>query len=821
MFTDGLVAAIWQHSVREWMADSGKGLLFVGASTLFFYLLVKRLVARFEQAEAALRESEERWHHALDGAGEGVWDWQADSRTIYSSPTWRAMLGYGADELDEGAGGWLRRVHPEDRRRVLRHVALHQAGRIPSLNCEHRLRTKAGDYIWVLSRGRIVRRAADGRPLRAIGTQSDITARRATEKRMADELNFNRTILAAAPVGLATFGADGGTLTLNEAAAEILGATPEELLTENYRAWQGWQQHGLVAAADRALQEGAVVAVANRMTNRRGRAMWVEVNFTPFAYGGEQRLLVIGRDTTEQHDSRARLEVLDAALQVAPTAWLITDVRGVIQWVNPAFTKMSGYSLREAVGKKPSLMKSGHHSAGFYRNLWQTLAEGHTWQGEMCNRHRDGRLYYERMTAVPVRDADAKIVHYVAIKEDITERRELERQLARSQRLESIGLIASGIAHDLNNMLAPIMLAVNLIKDTHRDRETVELLDMMKGAAQRGAGVVKQVLTFARGVEGERVELDVRPLVKELVQLARETFPRGIRVELDVPQDELLVEGDVTQLHQVLLNLAVNARDAMPEGGVLRLSARRVELDEAAARQAADLRPGVFVRLAVGDTGTGIPPEVLERIFEPFFTTKPRGKGTGLGLSSAYGIVRSHGGFIEVRSEVGAGTEFGVYIPACQPVPAGRLASAHAVRALAGAGRGVLVVDDEEMIRNVSGHLLRKRGFVVTLAEEGEAALRVLQANPGGFAAAIIDLMMPGMSGYKLAREIRLLAPKLPIIVASGMAGAVEAGDEREILHGLGVRQVLRKPFVEADLMAALAAEIEPTPVSPPGQNKG
>lgn len=811
--TDGLVATIWQHPLREWLADSGKGLLFVAASTLLFYLLVKRLVARFEKAETALRANEERWHYALEGAGEGVWDWNWATRTIYFSPRWKAMLGYEDTEIGDGADAWLKRVHPADRNRVLRLLARHQSGRAARLDCEHRIKTKSGDYIWVLTRGRIVERAADGSPLRAIGTQSDITARRATEAKMADALNLNDTILKAAPVGITTFGADGRTLTANAMAVKCLGATVEESHHGNYHRWEAWREAGLIELADRVLRENAPEAIACRVVNLSGRRIWVDLNFAPFEHGGERRLLLIGRDITAERESRERLDVLDAALQATPSAWVVTDVRGVIEWVNPAFTKISGYTLAEAVGRTPSLLKSGRHTAGFYGNIWQTLAEGRTWQGEICNRHRNGGLYHERMTALPVRDADGKTVHYVAIKEDITERRELEKQLARSQRLESIGLIASGIAHDLNNMLAPIMLAVNLIKDTHRDRETVELLDMMKSAAQRGAGVVKQVLTFARGVEGERVQIDVRPLLKELGQLARETFPRSIRIVLDLPDSELLVEGDVTQLHQVLLNLAVNARDAMPEGGVLTLAARRVVLDEAAVRPAAGMRAGAFVRLAVIDTGTGIPPEVVEQIFEPFYTTKPRGKGTGLGLSSAYGIVRSHGGFIEVRSAVGVGTEFGVVIPAVSRVPTGTEDSLTPSSPLVGAGRRVLVVDDEEIIRVVSGQLLRKRGFVPVAAEEGAAGLRALRTDPAGFSAAIIDLMMPGMSGYKLARELRQVAPTLPIIVASGMVGAVEAGDEREVLTALGVRSVLKKPFTEADLMAALAAELQPAPL--------
>ena len=782
--------------------------LFLAATALVLYAGLWRLVARFEAVETALRLSDERWQFALEGSGEGVWDWDAETEKVFYSSRWKAMLGYAEAEIGDQPEAWVSRIHPEDRARTRRRFLLHLLGKTPAFVCEHRMRTKAGAYIWVLSRGQVLRWSADGRPLRAIGTQSDVTARKDAETRMADALSFNQTILRSSPVAIVAYTADGQTISANEAAVVFFGTTAEGLLRQNFRQLDLWRRHGLLEAADRALKENTVVRHATQVVDADGRPSWCDLTFTPFLFEGEPRLLLMGQDTTQQHATLERLELLDAALAATPTGWVVTDAKGLIEWVNPGFTRLTGYTLAEASGRTLNLLKSGRHAPSFYANLWQAIGDGQIWQGELCNRHKSGSLYYERMTIAPVRDAGGAITHYVAMKEDVTGRHELEQQLARSQRLESIGLLASGIAHDLNNMLAPIMLAISLIKSRHGDRETLELLDMMQGAAQRGAGVVQQVLTFARGVEGERVQVDVRPLVKELAQLARETFPREIRVTVEVPATALLVEGDITQLHQVLLNLAVNARDAMPRGGVLALQAAAKVLDEAGARQAPAGKAGNYVALTVADTGGGIPPEVIEHIFEPFFTTKPRGKGSGLGLSTAYGIVRSHGGFLDVKSTPGTGTQFTVLVPASVKPELARGAQRGRAPRIVGAGRRVLVVDDEASIRLVIGRVLEKLGFAPVEAEDGLHGLKQLLGAPDGFSAAILDLMMPGMNGYNLTREIRRVAPALPIIVVSGMMGDRDVGEDRTLLGTLGVRVVLMKPFSESDLLEALHSEM-------------
>jgi CheY-like chemotaxis protein len=374
--------------------------------------------------------------------------------------------------------------------------------------------------------------------------------------------------------------------------------------------------------------------------------------------------------------------------------------------------------------------------------------------------------------------------------------------------MESIGMLAAGIVHDLNNMLAPIMLALGMIREQHSDPETLEHVQVMELAARRGAAVLRQVLTFARGVEGGRSKLDVGLLLKEVAQMARETFPREIRISLELAPDLRPADGILSQLHQVLLNLAVNARDAMPGGGVLTLHAENLMVDEArAARQITPAKPGVYVRMGIRDTGSGISPEVLEHMFEPFFSTKPRDKGTGLGLSTVFGIVRSHQGFIEVETEQGRGTDICVLLPATESgeVAAGSVPKVEA--RILGDGRRVLVVDDEAAIRQITCRILEKRGFRVTQATDGEEGLARFIAESAGFSAAILDLMMPKMDGYRLAEEIRRRAPSVPILCTTGMSNGSQF-EKGAVLRLLGVHTLLSKPCTEAELLTALQREL-------------
>ena len=510
---------------------------------------------------------------------------------------------------------------------------------------------------------------------------------------------------------------------------------------------------------------------------------------------------------------REQLRLQHSALEAAANAIVITNRDGIIQWVNDAMVRLTGYSREEITGQDMRLFKSGAHDPEFYRRMWQTVLSGGVWHGMLSNRRKDGAEYHEEMTITPVRSREGAITHFIAIKQDVTDRLKLAQQFLRAQRMQSVGLLAGGVAHDLNNVLAPVLMALPLLKAGLTVEQRDHLLQTLEQSVQRGANIVRQVLTFARGVEVRRALVQVRHLIREVVRIAEETFPRDILVRSSLPSELWPLEADPTQIHQVLLNLAVNARDAMPEGGQLTFAGGNVTLTESLEFQDFEIPPGRYVRVSVADTGTGIPPEVVERIFEPFFTTKSPGKGTGLGLSTVLGIIKSHGGLVEVTSTPGSGSTFTVFLPAAPvgtPVPA----PAEIPMPTRGRGETVLVVDDEAAILQVTQSSLQANGYQVLTAREGARALAVFNEHRGSIRAVVTDIMMPVMDGVALARALRQVAPSIPIIAATGLKNPPGERDRVAELRDLGVAHFLYKPFHTEDLLKILDTVLQ-TPGSP------
>jgi two-component system cell cycle sensor histidine kinase/response regulator CckA len=384
------------------------------------------------------------------------------------------------------------------------------------------------------------------------------------------------------------------------------------------------------------------------------------------------------------------------------------------------------------------------------------------------------------------------------INTDVTERRQLESCFLRTQRLESIGTLASGIAHDLNNILSPILISAPMLGEGLGPVEVQRIARNIEISAQRGADIVKQLLTFGRGVEGERTVLSLGQMITEVARMAKETFPRHIHIERDVPKDLWPVLGDPTHMHQVLLNLCINARDAITSEGTLRVSAENRELAGSDDLLEPGCRPGRYLVLTVSDTGSGIPQAVLDRIFDPFFTTKPEGKGTGLGLSTVIGIVRNHGGFVRVRSEVGQGSEFIVYLPAVETTrPVEPEEGGQRPR---GRGETVLLVDDEDGVLQATAELLRTEGYHVLTSVDGIEALAVYSENQSSIAVVVTDVMMPSMDGAAMTRVLRKLDHRLRIIATSGL----ESDSRFEELHQLGIQAFIPKPFTAKQLLSTL-----------------
>ena len=813
--TDWFTAMRAGRAWSVWTVDTLKGLLFVLITGGLLYLLIRRLVSRHLEVQEALRENEQRLALALAAGNQGIFEWIVPTGEVVVSETYARMLGYDTAGFRENYATWADRLHPGDRDMVLATLQRYLTGESMDYRVEFRMKDKADQWIWVLALGCIIQRTADGQPERMIGTHTDITSLKSAEAKTMDTLAFAKAILNNAPVGVIVYGPDGRAATANDAAAQLMGCDVPGLLQQNFRELESWRRHGLLAAAEQALAGGRQVVLRGSFQGSFGRASWVEVRFKPFYYQDATHLLVLITDESEKQRALAHLHLLDAAVQAAPVGWVVTDAEGLIRSVNPGFTALTGYTAAEVIGRNPRFLKSGRHPPELYAAMWATIKRGEVWSGEMFNQRKDGVQYHERMTIAPVRGEDGAVAHYVAIKQDITAQKQLEQQLARAQRLESIGMLASGIAHDLNNIFAPILLSLELLKLKYPMADARRMLETVESAGQRGAGIVKQVLTFARGLEGERTEVQPKYLVKEMAQILGETVSREIRIETDVAADVSPVLGDATQLHQVLLNLAINARDAMPVGGRLVLGAQDVLVDETRAACNPPLKPGRCVAFTVSDTGGGIPPEVLERLFEPFFTTKPLGKGTGLGLSTVYGIVRSHGGAVEVKTKVGEGTQFCVLLPAVSRAIAEPESPRPGLRSIQGEGRRILVVDDEENIRIVTAAALQRHGFVVETAEDGAEGLLKFQRRPD-FAAVVTDLMMPQMNGYELVRQIRRHAPGVPIIVSSGMTGDSADDKPENGLATLGINTLLTKPYTEDRLLRTLATALDPGP----GQKK-
>lgn len=506
------------------------------------------------------------------------------------------------------------------------------------------------------------------------------------------------------------------------------------------------------------------------------------------------------QDITPMKQAEANIALLAMAIQQTAEAIIITDAHGTILDVNPAFEQATGYAREEVLGRNPRILKSGEQDAAFYRQMWAELVAGRVWRGRMTNRRKDGTLYNEEVSISPMRDAQGKTVNFVAVKRDITRQQQMEAQLRRAQRLESIGTLAGGVAHDLNNALAPILMAAGILRIEFPDRAE-EDLDLIEGGARRAADLSRRLLTFARGAEGDRSPIQIQPLFDEMERMVRGTFPKKIDLRIERCPDTLpAVLGDATQLHQVLLNLSVNARDAMPDGGTLSLKADVTDLATTLELETLKAKPGLYVVVQVTDTGTGIKPEVMERIFEPFFSTKTKEGGTGIGLATTLGIIKGHGGFIRVYSPPEKGTTFRIYLPA-HTGDANDAALPPVIQpTLRGQGQTILVVDDEVSVRDILRKVLTRMDFKVLAVPDGTTALLEVAEHGTGLAAVITDLDMPEMSGLDFIRVLLSRVPEAAVIVVSGLVGEAE----RDELSRLGVRAVLDKPFTEAELVEAL-----------------
>lgn len=495
----------------------------------------------------------------------------------------------------------------------------------------------------------------------------------------------------------------------------------------------------------------------------------------------------------ERKQSDEKIREQAALLDKSQDAIILETLNGMITFWNEGATRVLGWTFSEVVGKAFDDIYGGKITPET-KEANQIVRKEGEWAGELTSMNRGGQEIVLDCRWKLVTDIEGRPKSIMKVCTDVTESKKLELQFMRAQRLESIGTLAGGIAHDLNNVLSPIMMSVRALKRRLSDEQSEKILQAIESSAKRGADMVRQVLMFGRGAKGERVILQPRHVIREIMNIANETFPKSIKVEHSMPKDLWTVLGDATQLHQVILNLCVNARDAMPDGGTLTLAAENVLLNEDYAKVNIDAKPGKYVIITVSDTGQGIPQGILEKIFEPFFTTKEIGKGTGLGLSTALALVKAHSGFINVYSEVNRGTSFKIYLPATELAEAAVPVETD-LDHYVGHGELILVVDDESSIREIARATLEAYGYQVVVAGDGAEAIAVFVKNMENVRTIIIDNMMPVLDGKSAIAALRRMETDVRIIATSGLQDELGGSMSNQI------DAFINKPFTGEKLL--------------------
>jgi two-component system, cell cycle sensor histidine kinase and response regulator CckA len=584
----------------------------------------------------------------------------------------------------------------------------------------------------------------------------------------------------------------------------IYGAGPHEVMHDARKVFDVLHANDLPRIHQSILDSAATLTgwhESYRVNHPDGRSLWVEGSATPERLADGSTLWHgYIQDITERKRAQVAVRLREAALEAAATAVMIADRDGIIQWANPAFSELTGYSLAESLGRTPwELVRSGANDDALYQELRDTLSAGKPWEGELVNRRKDGTCYPEAMSINPVRDPEGEITHFVAFKRNLTEERTRQAQLLQAQKMESVGRLAGGIAHDFNNLLTVITGTVELALASLAQHEPLHAdLTDVREAAQRASALTRQLLAFSRQQVLRPEVMDLNRVVSDLSKMLRRLIGEELAFALDLAEDLGVVKADVNQLEQVILNLVVNARDAMPDGGTLTVTTRSVTI---AGEGPDGPTPGEYVRLTVQDTGVGIAPSVKARLFEPFFTTKEVGKGTGLGLATAFGIVSQSGGTITVDSVEGRGAAFHVFLPRLggEEVPAAGPGARDGAEEPPTARGTILLVDDEPTLRRITLRILERAGYRVLAASSGAEAIRLAERHPGTIDLLLTDIVMPGMNGPQLFAELRRRDPELRVLFTSGYPG--DAGQDHRLPDG-GDVPFIPKPYSVADLTA-------------------
>ncbi|MEW6510762.1 MAG: PAS domain S-box protein [Bacteroidota bacterium] len=755
-----------------------------------------------KRTEQALRESEEKQRTIIAGMADGIILHDANGTVTSFNPAALRILHLSAEELSAWPG--IRRVNdpihedgtPFPLNEHPAYVTLHTGS--PCHDVVMGFTNGIGGRRWIAINSQPLLRAGDELPHAVVVSITDITRRKEAENALYRSEQRFRSLVEAIPDWIWETDTDGRYTYASPKVRDLLGYDPTEVLGKRQKDFmhpedaQRFSLHMMTHLSRGEPFSGLV----HRHIRKDGSIVVLETSGVPVTddqnrfrgYRG------IDRDVTARKHGEEELARLKMAVEQAAESILITETDGTIVFVNPAFERTTGYNRAEVIGRTPQFLRSGEHEEAFYAAMWATLSRGEVWSGHITNRRKNGTMAEEQMVISPVRDASGKMVNYVAVMRDMTHEVEMERRLRQSQKMESLGQLAGGIAHDFNNVLGVIQGGLSLLKSRVADPSLLRYVDIGESAVNRGADVAKRLLTFSREGQLALRPVAVADVVDELIRVLQHSLEKTIEIVIDIPHDLPIIQGEAGQLYQMLLNLCLNARDAILEAqpgsgtGRITISARTVPGEEVRKHFKGASAPS-YVHIALADTGIGMSEEVRSRVFDPFFTTKPTGKGTGLGLAVVYGIVQSHHGLIDLDSTPGAGTTFHIYL---QAFPERQLIQeVKDDRPPVGGNENILVVEDERALRELVAELLESYGYTVMQAEDGMEGLAMYMERKNSIDIVITDMGLPRMSGKDMFDRVREIDPSARVILASGY---LEPGLKSRLFTA-GAKAFIQKPY--------------------------
>ncbi len=787
-------------------------LLFWLAGNLLLLVILfwgRKKIIEHNEAAAALRQRELDFRTIFNNSPAPMVIVDKDNDILSVNKKFTKLFGYTREDVPT-ADNWWDTAYPDP---AYREIV--KAGWEEALTKAEASGEEIATQVWDLVCKDGTRRTSEFNlmPLAEVSviTMNDITERKRTEDELRKSEEHYKEAQRLSHIGHWELDIINNELFWSEEIHNIFETDPEKFGA----SYQSFLEH--IHPEDRDKVDKAYAdsiinkkpySITHRLLLEGGRVKYVQERCrTEYNEAGKPiRSIGTVQDITEQkyaEETRIRLET--AIAQTADSI-LITDPDGNIQYVNPSFERITGYSCEEVTGRNPRILNSARHDNAFYRDMWATITSGRAWKGHLINKKKNGELFDEEATISPVFDNSGKIINYVAVKRDVTEVLNIEKKLQQSQKMEAIGTLAGGIAHDFNNLLTIILGYTNLVKEEVAPESYISsTLDAVIQAGTRAVEMVQQILTFSRQTEDERGPIEIHLVVKEALKLLGSSLPATIAIKQEIDPECGFVESDAAKINQIVMNLSTNAYHAMLKtGGVLTVVLRPIQVDfnDKIMNELMDFHPGAYIELVVKDTGSGMDKPIIDKIFEPYFSTKEQGKGTGLGLAVVHGIVKSHGGHISVSSEPGVGTEFHVYLPRMTEKA---LLDAEEVTPVdfevpREGNERILVVDDENMLATLEKMLLESLGYIVDAFFDSNEALQAFQKRPEYFDLIVTDMTMPGMTGEQLSAEIHKIRPDIPVILCTGFSELIDQEKAKQI----GIKKFLTKPVGKEELAKAI-----------------